>query len=143
MAHPGDLAYRALYRSRALPPARARGDAPRAVGAAASCRSTGCTCSATTIRASATSLGGVALANPLILSSMYYDVDILRRAMGLGFGAVTAKSITANPRPGHPEPNLVRIDTPEGPGLVNCNGFQNPGLDAYRRALAVCPIACR
>ena len=37
-------------------------------------------------------LGGVALANPLILSSMYYDPRILRRVMGLGFGAVTAKS---------------------------------------------------
>jgi dihydroorotate dehydrogenase len=56
--------------------------------------------------------------------------------MGLGFGAVTAKSITAKPRPGHPEPNVVRIDTPEGPGLVNCNGFQNPGLEAYRRGIA-------
>jgi dihydroorotate dehydrogenase len=84
-------------------------------------------------------LGGVALANPLILSSMYYDTAILRRAMGLGFGAVTAKSITAGPRPGHPHPNLVRIETPEGPGLVNCNGFRNPGLDAYRRALARLP----
>jgi len=85
------------------------------------------------------SLGGIALANPLILSSMYYDTAILRRAMGLGFGAVTAKSITGNPRPGHPHPNLVRIETGEGPGLVNCNGFKNPGLEAYRRALAVLP----
>jgi len=84
-------------------------------------------------------LGGVALANPLILSSMYYDTVILRRAMGLGFGAVTAKSITERARPGHPHPNLVRIETAEGPGLVNCNGFRNPGLDAYRRALAQLP----
>ena len=84
-------------------------------------------------------LGGVQLPNPLILSSMYYDTAILRRAMGLGFGAVTAKSITANPRPGHPQPNLVRIDTAEGPGLVNCNGFKNPGLEAYRHALARLP----
>jgi len=84
-------------------------------------------------------LGGVTLANPLILSSMYYDTRILSRAMGLGFGAVTAKSITRNPRPGHPQPNLVRIETAEGPGLVNCNGFQNPGLEAYRRALARLP----
>ena len=80
-------------------------------------------------------LGGVALPNPLILSSMYYDPRILRRAMGLGFGAVTTKSITARPRPGHPHPNLVRIGTAEGPGLVNCNGFRNPGLVAYRAAL--------
>jgi dihydroorotate dehydrogenase len=86
-----------------------------------------------------TTLGGVRLANPLILSSMYYDTTILRRAMGLGFGAVTTKSITSAPRPGHPQPNLVRIVTAEGPGLVNCNGFHNPGLEAYRRALAALP----
>ena len=87
----------------------------------------------------AITLGGVRLQNPLILSSMYYDTTILRRAMGLGFGAVTAKSITPKPRPGHPQPNLVRITTPEGPGLVNCNGFHNPGLEAYRIALASLP----
>lgn len=87
----------------------------------------------------AITLGGVRLPNPLILSSMYYDVAILRRAMGLGWGAVTAKSITPGPRPGHPEPNLVRIQTAEGPGLVNCNGFKNPGLEAYRAALAGLP----
>ena len=85
----------------------------------------------------AITLGGVKLPNPLILSSMYYDTTILRRAMGLGFGAVTAKSITPKPRPGHPQPNLVRITTPEGPGLVNCNGFHNPGLDAAEDYVAV------
>jgi dihydroorotate dehydrogenase len=87
----------------------------------------------------AITLGGVRLPNPIILSSMYYDTAILRRAMGLGFGAVTTKSITVRPRPGHPEPNLVRITTPEGPGFVNCNGFHNPGLEAYRGALAALP----
>jgi dihydroorotate dehydrogenase (NAD+) catalytic subunit len=87
----------------------------------------------------AVTLGGVTLPNPLILSSMYYDTRILRRIMGLGFGAVTAKSITRDPRPGHPQPNLVRIETGEGPGLVNCNGFRNPGLAAYRDALAALP----
>lgn len=87
----------------------------------------------------AVTLGGVTLPNPLILSSMYYDPRILRRAMGLGFGAVTTKTITPRPRPGHPQPNLVRIETAEGPGLVNCNGFQNPGLAAYRAALRHMP----
>jgi dihydroorotate dehydrogenase len=87
----------------------------------------------------AITLGGVRLPNPLILSSMYYDTIILRRAMGLGFGAVTAKSITPKPRPGHPQPNLVRVTTQEGPGFVNCNGFHNPGLEAYRIALASLP----
>src|SRR5215467_8881426 len=84
-------------------------------------------------------IGGARLPGPVILSSMYYDVRILRRAMALGFGAVTTKSITVGPRPGHPEPNLVRVTTPAGPGLVNCNGFQNPGLDAFRASLAQLP----
>jgi dihydroorotate dehydrogenase len=87
----------------------------------------------------AVTLGGVRLPNPLILSSMYHDTRILRRAMGLGFGAVTTKSITPGPRPGHPHPNLVRIHTAHGPGLVNCNGFRNPGLQAYREALRGLP----
>ena len=87
----------------------------------------------------AVTLGGVRLANPLILAAMYYDTAILRRAMGLGFGAVTTKSITLNPRPGHPEPNLVRIATRAGKGFVNCNGFHNPGLDAFLPALRALP----
>ena len=80
-------------------------------------------------------LAGVRLPGPVILSSMYYDLRILRRAMALGFGAVTTKSITVGPRPGHPEPNLVRVTTAAGPGLMNCNGFQNPGLEAFQAAL--------
>jgi len=87
----------------------------------------------------AVTLGGVSLPNPLILAAMYYDPRILSRAMGLGFGAVTAKSITVDPRPGHPEPNLVRTRSDAGPGLVNCNGFQNPGLTAFRAAMARLP----
>jgi dihydroorotate dehydrogenase len=87
----------------------------------------------------ATVLGGVRLPNPLVLAAMYSDPRILHRLMGLGFGAVTTKSITREPRPGHPPPNLVRVRTAAGPGLVNCNGFQNPGLDAFKRSLARLP----
>jgi len=86
-----------------------------------------------------TSLGGVRLGNPLVFAAMYYDVRILSRLMGLGFGAVTAKTITRDPRPGHPEPNLVRVRTAAGPGLVNCNGFQNPGVERFRRDIATLP----
>jgi dihydroorotate dehydrogenase len=84
-------------------------------------------------------LGGVQLPNPLVLAAMYYDTRILRRAMGLGFGAVTAKSITTEPRPGHPQPNLVRRRSAAGPGLVNCNGFANPGLVRFREAVRALP----
>ena len=87
----------------------------------------------------AVTLGGVRLPNPLILAAMYYDTRILKRAMGLGFGAVTAKSITTGPRPGHPQPNLVRRASAAGPGLVNCNGFANPGLVRFREAVRDLP----
>ena len=87
----------------------------------------------------ATTLGGVRLPNPLILAAQYYDPVILRRAMGLGFGAVTAKTITRAPRPGHPEPNLVRVRTAAGPGLINCNGFKNPGAVEFARAIQHVP----
>ena len=86
-----------------------------------------------------TTLGGVRLANPLVFAAQYYDVRILRRLMGLGFGAVTAKTITRDPRPGHPQPNLVRVQTAAGPGLVNCNGFQNPGVERFRQEIAALP----
>jgi dihydroorotate dehydrogenase len=79
----------------------------------------------------AVTLGGARLPNPVILAAMYYDPRILERAMGLGFGAVATKTITRDARPGHPLPNLVRVRTAAGPGLVNCNGFQNPGLAAF------------
>ncbi|MGH6693245.1 MAG: dihydroorotate dehydrogenase, partial [Gammaproteobacteria bacterium] len=59
--------------------------------------------------------------------------------MGLGFGAVTAKTITRDPRPGHAQPNLARVRTAAGPGLVNCNGFQNPGVERFRREIAALP----
>jgi dihydroorotate dehydrogenase len=49
---------------------------------------------------------------------------------------VTTKSITRAPRPGHPHPNVARTRTAAGPGLVNCNGFQNPGLETFRREIA-------
>jgi dihydroorotate dehydrogenase len=87
----------------------------------------------------AVDLAGVRLPNPVILSSMYYDVTILGKAMALGFGAVTTKSITLGRRPGHPEPNLVRLASSEGPGFVNCNGFRNPGLEAFRADLGRLP----
>jgi dihydroorotate dehydrogenase len=87
----------------------------------------------------ATTLAGVRLPNPLILAAMYYDPRILARAMGLGFGAVTTKSITRRPQPGHPPPNLVRVRTAAGTGFVNCNGFHNPGLEAFRAAVRDIP----
>ena len=77
-----------------------------------------------------------AAANPLILSSMYYDTRILR--------ARHVARIRRRHREEHHARAAARPSAPESrpdrdarrPGLVNCNGFNNPGLDAYRRALS-------
>jgi len=83
-------------------------------------------------------------ANPVILAAMYYDPAILSRAMGSGLRAVTRQSPSRlGPRPGHPQPNLVRTRSDAGPGLVNCNGFQNPGLEGFRASLARYATASR
>src|SRR5262249_5946043 len=67
----------------------------------------------------AVTLGGVRLPNPLILAAMYYDTRILRRAMGLGFGAVAARTITAESLPRHPQPNPLPRSTAPAPGLAS------------------------
>lgn len=69
-------------------------------------------------------IGDCVLPNPVILSSYYYDPRILYKAMRLGFGAVTTKTITVNPREGNPEPTVVRTEN----GIVNCDGHKNPGM---------------
>jgi len=59
--------------------------------------------------------------------------------MGLGFGAVTAKSITIQARPVIPSPASSGRSTDAGPGLVNCNGFQNPASSDFRLDRRRCP----
>ena len=70
---------------------------------------------------------GVRLPGPLILSSMYYDVRILRRAMALGFGAVTAKSITVRPRPGPSGAESCSRDDAGGAGVRELQRLPEPG----------------
>ena len=65
---------------------------------------------------------------------MYYDPRILRRAMGLGFGAVTAKSITRHPRPGSSaaEPGALDVGGRAGTGQLQ----RLPESRARRRSRA-------
>src|SRR5713226_1256576 len=45
-------------------------------------------------------------------------------------------------QPAHPGRDVLRPGDPrarDGPGLVNCNGFQNPGLEGFRAAVASLP----
>src|SRR2546422_481815 len=90
----------------------------------------------------AVTLGGVRLPNPLILAAMYYDPRIIMRAMGLGFGAVTTKSITVEPRPGHPQPNLARVRTDLGRRCASCRGTGSPSSASTTRGSPSRSAAC-
>ncbi len=72
-------------------------------------------------------LAGVKLKNPLILASGILGLDTasLKRVVRGGAGAVTMKSLTTEPRQGHPNPVLVEF---EG-GFMNAVGYANKGIE--------------
>jgi dihydroorotate dehydrogenase len=53
----------------------------------------------------------------------------------VGFGAVEVGTLTPRPQPGNPKPRLFRL--PEHEALINRMGFNNPGIDAAVKRLAV------
>ncbi len=79
-------------------------------------------------------LGGVELANPVMLASgvqgqsLYKVVEALR----LGAGGAVTKSIGLEPRLGYPEPTMAEADS----GMVNAAGLPNPGAEAFSREMA-------
>ncbi len=68
------------------------------------------------------------LVNPLVLASGILGNDglLLARAAKAGFGAVTTKSITIEPRKGYDTPIIAFVDS----GLLNAVGLSNPGYKA-------------
>lgn len=76
----------------------------------------------------ATDLCGVHLPTPLVLASgiLGTDADLLARVARAGAGAVTAKSCSAEPRAGHPNPTVLAWEH----GLINAVGLANPGVEA-------------
>lgn len=78
-----------------------------------------------------TELFGCTLKNPTILASGILGTtrDLLKTASQNGAGAVTIKSISEEPREGHPNPTVLAF----GPGLINAVGYSNPGIDNAAR----------
>ncbi len=74
-----------------------------------------------------TDLRKLSLKNPTILAAgiLGQDVKILKRVVKGGAGAVTIKSLTKDPRQGHPNPILVEV---EG-GYLNAVGYTNKGIE--------------
>jgi dihydroorotate dehydrogenase (NAD+) catalytic subunit len=76
-----------------------------------------------------TQVANIQLENPLISASGILGEtgkSLLKLAEG-GAAAVTTKSITLEPRPGHPNPTIVELDY----GLINSMGLPNPGIKNY------------
>lgn len=74
-----------------------------------------------------TELFGCTLKNPTILASGILGTtrNLLKTASQNGAGAVTIKSVSVEPREGHPNPTVLAF----GPGLINAVGYSNPGID--------------
>lgn len=69
------------------------------------------------------------LKNPIVLSSGILGTSyaLLKRIANAGIGAITIKSISIEPRRGHPNPTIVYY---EGGGFINAMGYPNMGLEA-------------
>lgn len=76
-------------------------------------------------------LGPLTLRNPVMVASGTYGFGLeVRETVDLSrLGALVTKSITPEPRQGHPQPRIV--ETPSG--ILNCIGLQNPGVEAFVR----------
>ena len=76
-----------------------------------------------------TSLAGVKLENPTVLASGILGVtgSSLAFVARNGAGAVTAKSVSLQPRKGHPNPTVLPFES----GLINAVGLSNPGAEEF------------
>ena len=81
-----------------------------------------------------TVLAGVELNSPLIgAAGTVGTLDELQDVNGfVGLGAVTTKSITAEPRDGHPPWRLVEAKV----GMLNAIGLANPGIEKFIESYA-------
>jgi dihydroorotate dehydrogenase (NAD+) catalytic subunit len=76
-----------------------------------------------------TSVGGIPLANPVLLASGVQgsSIDRVLEALRLGAGGAVTKSIGPRPRQAYAEPTLAKVEA----GWVNAVGLSNPGADAF------------
>lgn len=78
---------------------------------------------------------GLDFDSPVGLAAGFDKHATLYNALGaLGFAFVEVGTITALAQPGNPRPRLFRL--PDDRALVNRMGFNNPGADEARKALA-------
>jgi len=75
-------------------------------------------------------VAGIEFPNPLLLASGICDetgasmAEVVRN----GAGGVVTKSLSLEPRNGHPNPSVVELPY----GIINAMGLPNPGIETYR-----------
>ena len=85
-----------------------------------------------------TSMGGIALANPVGLAAGYdKNAQVLGPMSKAGFGFLEVGAATPHPQLGNPKPRLFRLR--EDYAVINQFGFNNIGIDEIVRRLARTP----
>jgi len=71
--------------------------------------------------------GGLTLTNPTILAAGILGTTgaSLKRVASMGAGALVTKSIGVEPKLGHPNPSMIKLEY----GYVNAMGLPNPSYD--------------
>lgn len=79
--------------------------------------------------------GGLTLQNPTILAAGILGTTgaSLKRVASMGAGAVVTKSIGVEPRYGHPNPSMIRLEC----GYINAMGLPNPSYKEFLQELEV------
>ena len=87
-----------------------------------------------------TSLGGIALRNPLGLAAGYdKNAEALAPMAKAGFGFLEVGAATPRPQPGNPKPRLFRLTKDQA--VINRFGFNNQGIVEIAARLAQTPTA--
>ncbi|MDI6896517.1 dihydroorotate dehydrogenase [Methanocella conradii] len=79
--------------------------------------------------------GGLTLQNPTILAAGILGTTgaSLKRVASMGAGAVVTKSIGVEPRYGHPNPSMIKLEC----GYINAMGLPNPSYREFLQELEV------
>lgn len=72
-------------------------------------------------------VGNIVLKNPIVVASGIPGTNALKMFVEKGVGAVTTKTVTPEPRRGHPPPNIIRLPY----GFINAIGLRNPGIEGF------------
>jgi len=78
---------------------------------------------------------GLTFSNPIGLAAGYdKNADVVAPLMRLGFGFVETGTVTPRPQAGNSKPRVYRLE--QDRAVINRLGFNNGGLDAYKKNLA-------